>query len=86
MKKKLWLIGALALITLFTAIVFGKKTQAKTGKELFEIKTVTIKNFSLAPWLVTEKTTPPKPVWARPLLAHCFNKCKICIGDEIQDT
>jgi hypothetical protein len=47
MKGKLWLIGVLALITLFVAVVFGKKAQAKPEKELFEIKTVTMKNCSL---------------------------------------
>jgi hypothetical protein len=55
MIRKLWVVGVLALITLFVAVVFGKKAQAKPANELFEIKTITMKNHSLAPWVVTEK-------------------------------
>jgi len=55
MKRKLWLIGTLAIITLVAAMVGNRKAQAKSGKDLFEIKTITMKNCSLAPWLVTEK-------------------------------
>lgn len=38
MIRKLWVVGFLALITLFVAAVFGKKAQAKPAKELFEIQ------------------------------------------------
>lgn len=52
--KKMWIIGTLAII-LIAATAAEKRAQAASDRELFEIKTITMKNCSLAPWLVTEK-------------------------------
>jgi hypothetical protein len=38
MIRKLWVVGVLAIITLFVAAFSGKKAQAKPAKELFEIQ------------------------------------------------
>ncbi len=56
MNKKL-LVGSLVLLAAVvgSVAVFGSRVQAAPQKELFEIKSITYKNCSLAPWLVTDR-------------------------------
>jgi ABC-type nitrate/sulfonate/bicarbonate transport system substrate-binding protein len=56
MKRKWWFIGTCSAAIVATALVWGNdKVQAAPKKELFAIKTPTLKNCGLAPWLVTDR-------------------------------
>jgi ABC-type nitrate/sulfonate/bicarbonate transport system substrate-binding protein len=56
MKTKWWLVSLLSLtVVVASAVIFGTRVQAAPQKELFVIKTPTLKNCALAPWLVTDK-------------------------------
>jgi ABC-type nitrate/sulfonate/bicarbonate transport system substrate-binding protein len=56
MKRRQWIIGSAVAVALVAGgIGIGAKAQAKADKELFPIKTPTLKNCGLAPWLVTDR-------------------------------
>jgi ABC-type nitrate/sulfonate/bicarbonate transport system substrate-binding protein len=56
MKTKWWLASLLSLAVVVTsALFFGSRAQAAPQKEAFVIKTPTLKNCGLAPWLVTDR-------------------------------
>ena len=54
-KGKLLTGGIIGAAALALAIGIGANVQAAPKKELFPIKTPTLKNCGLAPWLVTDK-------------------------------
>ncbi len=56
MKTKWWVVSILSLaVVVASAVFFGTGVQAAPQKELFVIKTPTLKNCGLAPWLVTDR-------------------------------
>ncbi len=56
MKTTWWLAGVLSLAMIVaSAAMWGTRAQAAPQKELFVIKTPTLKNCGLAPWLVTDR-------------------------------
>lgn len=55
MKVKRVVVGVVGLVTVALAACWGARAQAAPQKELFEIRTPTLKNCGLAPWLVTDR-------------------------------
>lgn len=55
MKRKWMVAGTLGALVVTWLAATGQKVQAASGKELFPIRTPTLRNCGLAPWLVTDK-------------------------------
>jgi ABC-type nitrate/sulfonate/bicarbonate transport system substrate-binding protein len=56
MKTKWWVLAVLSLsVVVVSVMAWESRVQATPQKELFVIKTPTLKNCGLAPWLVTDR-------------------------------